>query len=128
LWKAGAIKIAETPVFGTGFVSKMQGISTLMPEHVAYLQFTHLHNIFIDAGVAMGLPGMLLVVAIMLAAVRMVSALSTRKRQAGYAFLALCLLHGSLGPIFTHDIVVSIFIVVLSVFASCLGREIGHRA
>lgn len=123
MWKAAFAKLPDVAFLGTGFASKMPEVVNLLPDHLSYLPFTHLHNIFIDAAVSMGLPGFFMVTAVMISTFVMMSALSGAKRVMGFAFLALCVAHGSFGPIFTHDIAASLFVVVLAIFSGCLEPE-----
>jgi O-antigen ligase len=120
LWKAGISIVQDAPLMGIGFESKMPEVIKLLPDHLSYIQFTHLHNMFIDAAVAMGASALFLMSGVFIATFFMLSALEGDMRRRGYAFLTMCIVHGGLGPLFTHDIVASVFIVVLAIFGSCL--------
>jgi O-antigen ligase len=126
LWKAGLTIVRDVPGMGLGFESKMPEVIKLLPGHLSYIRFTHLHNMFIDAAVAMGIPALVLLSSVFIAAVYMMSALEGEIRWRGYAFLAMSVFHGSLGPLLTHDIVTAVFFVVLAIFASRLLPSTSH--
>ncbi len=66
-WPAVAARILEHPLLGEGF--GRQAMKKAYPDLVSreYPQFTHPHNLFLNYGLAMGVPGLLVILIMFLA-------------------------------------------------------------
>lgn len=69
-WTAIAARILEHPLAGKGF--GRQSMKKAYPDLVSrgYPQFTHPHNLFLNYGLAMGVPGMVAILLVFLALLR----------------------------------------------------------
>lgn len=123
MWKAAYWSFWDAPWFGHGQLQKMNGIYVRLPEIISYVRFSHAHNVWVDSALSGGLFGLVLVTLIFVSPLALMKGVleSHKNFRLNYNILILVstsVLNSIFGTLFSHDILVSVFLIPLIVISS----------
>jgi O-antigen ligase len=121
LWAAAIRAIGEHPLFGYGLQNKMAAVLSQTDDRIAWVDFTHVHNAFLDVAVAGGIPSLIAFMAVLFTPLAMVFGHKDEvpgRRFAAISLVILFLLQGLTSVILTHDLVFSLFMLPLTIIAA----------
>lgn len=133
MWGAAIDAISEKPLIGYGLQNRASAIVPFLPEGElkADFRYSTLHNAFLTAGVAAGLPGVLATLLVLLAPVFCVRTAQNRQANGTARLLAdsftLTFLSLSIaGIVFFHDIQDAIYVLSITLVGYLLWRVQGN--
>lgn len=120
LWKAALTAFGDAPWLGYGQLHKMTAVIAQVPDFMSYVKFTHAHNVWIDSLLAGGLPAAALVSLVLASPLCALAndkgqRIDTRVRYLVVAISLIAVLNSLLNTLFTHDILVVVFLIPIIV-------------
>lgn len=120
LWSAAVSAIADSPWVGYGIQNKMDAVFDRINSSVPMPKYSHVHNEFLDAMVAGGIPALIGLVLVLFSPLLMVTAGpgNALKNYVICSIVVVFLLRALAGSFLTHDLVIVLFLISISIAAA----------
>jgi O-antigen ligase len=123
LWKAALPTIIESPWLGHGQIHKMDGTISRLPDIISYASFTHAHNIWVDSALSGGVILTIIMTLVLVTPLNLISFKSTASTSMKRNYIVttiflISLLNGIVNTMFTHDIISSLYFIILILISS----------